>query len=110
MSDLVGNPKDLFSRIMAYIMLTIFSIGFDLPKDTMVLFNVWSVHHDPRYWKQPMKFDPTRYASNKDVENIRILHECQVRIDKSVLRVTFWHHEARQVIPNCDPRDRFVCP
>ena len=34
----------------------------------MVLFNVWSVHHDPRYWKQPMKFDPTRYVyNNKDV-------------------------------------------
>ena len=27
---------------------------------------------------------------------IRILHECQVWIDKSVPRVTFWHHEARR--------------
>ena len=34
--------------------------GFTLPKDTMVLFNVWSLHHDSRYWKHPMKFDPTR--------------------------------------------------
>ena len=42
--------------------------------------------------------------------NIRILHECQVWIDKSVLRVTFWHHEACQVMPNCDQRDRFVYP
>ena len=42
--------------------------------------------------------------------NIRILHECQVWIDKSVPRVTFWHHEARRVMPNCDPRDRFVYP
>ena len=41
---------------------------------------------------------------------IRILHECQVWIDKSVPRVTVWHHEARRVIPNCDPRDRFVYP
>ena len=41
---------------------------------------------------------------------IRILHECQVWIDKSVPRVTFWHHEARRVMPNCDPRDRFVYP
>ena len=41
---------------------------------------------------------------------IRILHECQVWIDKSVPRVTFWYHEARRVMPNCDPRDRFVYP
>ena len=41
---------------------------------------------------------------------IRILHECQVWIDKSVLRVTVWHHEAHRVMPNCDPRDRFVYP
>ena len=31
---------------------------------------------------------------------IRILHECEVLIEKSVPRVTVWHHEA--------PRDRFV--
>ena len=43
-------------------------------------------------------------------EIIRIFHECQVWIDKSVPRVTFWHHEARRVMPNCDPRDRFVYP
>ena len=44
------------------------------------------------------------------VRTIRILHECQVWIDKSVPRVTFGHHEARRVMPNCDPRDRFVYP
>ena len=43
-------------------------------------------------------------------ETVRILHECQVWIDKSVPRVTFWHHEACRVMPNCDPRDRFVYP
>ena len=44
------------------------------------------------------------------VNNIRILHECKVWKDKSVPRGTFWHHEARRVMPNCDPRDRFVYP
>ena len=39
---------------------------------------------------------------------IRILHECQVWIDKSVPRDTFWHHEARRVMPNCDTKDRFI--
>ena len=49
-----------------------------------------------------MGFEP------KNIQNIRILHECQVWIDKSVPRVTFWHHEARRVMPNCDPMDRFL--
>ena len=51
-----------------------------------------------------------KYTSSPDFDTIRILHECQVWIDKSVPRVTFWHHEARRVMPNCDPRDRFVYP
>ena len=29
------------------------------------------------------------------IETIRILHECQVWIDKSVLCVTVWHHETQ---------------
>ena len=52
-----------------------------------------------------------RQGQEGDIGNhIRILHECQVWIDKSVPRVTFWHHEARRVMPNCDPRDKFVYP
>ena len=27
-------------------------------------------------------------------KNIRILHECEVLIENSVIRVTVWHHEA----------------
>ncbi|KAL4223735.1 cytochrome P450 1B1 [Mactra antiquata] len=38
--------------------------GFNIPKDTVVLFNVWSVHHDAKYWKQPMKFDPDRFIKD----------------------------------------------
>ena len=34
---------------------------------------------------QNLKFNP---------HNIRILHECEVRIENSVPRVTVWHHEA----------------
>ena len=34
-----------------------------------------------------------------DFDIIRILHECQVWIDKSVPRVTVWHHEAHGDVP-----------
>ena len=34
----------------------------------------------------------------KWIKNIRILHECEVLVEKSVPRVTVWHHSA-------EPRD-----
>ena len=42
--------------------------------------------------------------------HIRIYHEFVDRIDNSVPRFTVWHHEASRVMPNSDPRDRFVYP
>ncbi|XP_077507967.1 cytochrome P450 2B11-like [Amblyomma americanum] len=43
-----------------------------IPKGTKIFFNFWAVHNDPTYWKDPHRFDPTRYfndgesmASNK---------------------------------------------
>ena len=37
-----------------------------------------------------------------DFEIIRIHHECQGGIEKSVPRITKWHHEACRVMINCD--------
>ena len=63
------------------------------------------------YWREmPVTNKGEPLPGKLKREIIRILHECQVWIDKSVPRVTFWHHEARRVMPNCDPRDRFVYP
>ena len=36
-------------------------------------------------------------------ENIRIYHECEGRIEKSVPRIAVWHHEACPVMTNGDP-------
>ena len=41
---------------------------------------------------------------------IRIYHECEVGIEKSVPRITDWHHEACRVMTNGDPRDGFFYP
>ena len=35
--------------------------GYTLPKDTIVIFNLQSVHHDPKYWTQPEDFNPERW-------------------------------------------------
>ncbi|KAL3209675.1 hypothetical protein MRX96_038097 [Rhipicephalus microplus] len=32
-----------------------------IPKGTTVIPNVWAVHNDPTLWKEPSKFDPTRF-------------------------------------------------
>ena len=37
---------------------------------------------------------------------IRIYHECEGRIEKSVPRITVWHHEACRVMTNGDPEGR----
>ena len=34
--------------------------------------------------------------------DIRINHECEGGIEKSVLRITVWHHEACRVMTNSD--------
>ena len=36
-------------------------------------------------------------------DNIRIYHECEGRIEKSVPRITPWHHEAIRLMTNGDP-------
>ena len=46
-------------------------------------------------------FDSETHATSYD--NIRIYHECEGRIEKSVPRITIWHHEACRVMKNDDP-------
>ena len=36
--------------------------------------------------------------------HIRIFDECEGRIEKSVPRITAWHHEACRVMTNIDPK------
>ena len=38
--------------------------------------------------------------------NIRIYHKCEGGIEKSVSRITIWHHEAWQVMTNADCEGR----
>ena len=53
------------------------------------------------------KNTPRQYRVNSSLEQsyyiISIFHECMVRIEKSVTRVTDRHYEACRVVPNSDP-------
>ena len=35
--------------------------GFEIPRDTVVLFNVWAMHHDQNEWQNPDVFDPSHF-------------------------------------------------
>ena len=43
-------------------------------------------------------------------EIIRIYHECEAGKEKSVPRITFWHHRACRVMTNGDPNRRIFYP
>ncbi|XP_070205799.1 cytochrome P450 2U1-like [Littorina saxatilis] len=44
--------------------------GYDIPRDTLVLFNVWGLHHDARYWPHPSRFNPYRFLNEDKVVEI----------------------------------------
>lgn len=35
--------------------------GFDIPRDTIVLVNLWAIHRDPSVWDDPTSFKPERF-------------------------------------------------
>ena len=39
--------------------------GFDIPSNTRVLINVWALGRDPKYWENPLEFDPERYLEGR---------------------------------------------
>ncbi|XP_021002034.2 cytochrome P450 18a1 [Parasteatoda tepidariorum] len=38
--------------------------GYTIPKGSYICSNLWAIHHDPNYWKEPMKFKPERFLSD----------------------------------------------
>ncbi|XP_035692181.1 cytochrome P450 2J6-like [Branchiostoma floridae] len=35
--------------------------GYEIPQNTQVYANLWSLHMDPEYWPEPERFDPARF-------------------------------------------------
>ncbi|XP_075718879.1 cytochrome P450 1B1 [Rhinoderma darwinii] len=44
-------------------------MGFDIPKDTVVFVNQWSVNHDSLKWSNPEEFEPSRFLDDKGFLN-----------------------------------------
>ncbi|XP_015786919.1 cytochrome P450 2J2 isoform X2 [Tetranychus urticae] len=36
---------------------------YTIPEDTIVIFNFWSIHRDPRLWTNPDEFNPSRFLT-----------------------------------------------
>ncbi len=41
--------------------------GYLIPKGTTVFPNVWSLHHDEKYWRDPWVFDPLRFLDENGI-------------------------------------------
>lgn len=39
-------------------------IGFHIPGDTMAMFNLWAIGHDPSFWNQHNKFLSERFMGS----------------------------------------------
>ncbi|CAG7835654.1 unnamed protein product [Allacma fusca] len=37
--------------------------GYDIPKDTWIMPNIYAIHHDPKIWGDPHNFRPERFLS-----------------------------------------------
>lgn len=37
--------------------------GYFIPKNTIIMINMWALHHDPQYYPEPDKFNPHRFIN-----------------------------------------------
>ena len=40
--------------------------GYDIPKKTRLLINVWAISRDPKHWEDPLEFKPEERFLSKD--------------------------------------------
>ncbi len=52
--------------------------GYFIPKNTIIFPNIWSLHHDERYWENPWEFNPLRFMENGAI--LPVHHEVRQRM------------------------------
>ena len=51
-----------------------FTGGYDLPKDSMVLINIYALHYNADVWPEPTKFNPDRFLDSDGKLNSKSTH------------------------------------
>ncbi|CAG2170900.1 unnamed protein product, partial [Oppiella nova] len=46
-------------------------LGHFIPKDTIIMANIWAVHNDPKIWHNPDQFNPSRFMSSDGKEVLK---------------------------------------
>lgn len=41
--------------------------GYNIPKGTTIMFDIWGVHHNQKYWEDPFKFKPERFLDENGI-------------------------------------------
>lgn len=41
-----------------------------IPEGTIVIYDTYEMHHDPRFWKDPQKFDPDRFKEGVEIPTL----------------------------------------
>ena len=42
--------------------------GYTIPQGCTVFVNVWAIHRDPRYWDNPLEFNPERFLAREGTD------------------------------------------
>ncbi|XP_071736642.1 probable (S)-N-methylcoclaurine 3'-hydroxylase isozyme 2 [Rutidosis leptorrhynchoides] len=40
-------------------------MGYTIPKDSLILVNIWAINRDPNFWDDPLRFKPERFVGSK---------------------------------------------
>ena len=101
-------PRGAFCNTSTFIKLPfaikISAVSFLSGRFTQVL--LYCIHISVSLSSPVMTLNSHWHVQFSETHNIRIHLECEDGIEKSVSRITDWHHEACRVMPNGDREER----